>query len=453
MIKFPRNLACGDESLYYRRRREDQEKFLYGRKGDWLLAPFQCNRCWFLNLRGKLPNANSYADANELRFIRRANLDMFWSRAEGTVRSSIGDLKQIVEGSISKGRMVPLVELEPWPVGDDVGMGIALLMLEKSIKPGRNSKHYTQFDSCRSYRSATSNLYAASFLGASEHLALKSLKGQIVHTYRGSMQSVFMERFVSGMEIRMPQSVNRNKAMLGEITSCLLERMNDEYLSSNTSIQRKRLLAMSGGYISTCYGYSLRGNEGLWVDGDRLVENIELGKFSTREDEPSHVVVALLGYFKGEDGARMHVFPIASETKSGIKVRVWLERVSSILRIENKHRCPAFCDADGFSLRERDVEDVMHPFLEEIQMEGELNGGLIDSSVDVRDKFRCLRSFRRGSETTALSRGISATTIKFIHRWSQYEKKKGQVPGYDMLEHYAEGESTRPIQLRFSGGV
>ena len=400
-----------------------------------------------------MPRSNSYADSNELSFIRRANLDMFWSRAEGTVRSSVGELKQITEGSIAKGRVVPLAELEPWPVGDELGMGIALLMLEKSIKPGRNSKTYTQFDSCRSYRSAASNLYSASAQGAFEHLSLKSLKGSVMHTYRGSMQSIFMERFTSGMETRMPQAVNRNKAMLGELTSLLLDRMNDEYLDPNLDCRRRRLLAMSGGYIATCYGYSLRGNEGFWVDGDRLVDHIDLGREPENKDELSHVVVALLGYFKGEDGARMHVFPIASITKSGVRVRVWLERVSLILRSENKRRCPAFCDEEGYSMREKDVEEVMHPYLEEIQEEGGSNGGIIDPSVDVRDKFRCTRSFRRGSETTALSRDISPTTIKFIHRWSQFERKKGHLPGFDMFEHYAEGESTRPMQLRFSAGV
>ena len=79
---------------------------------------------------------------------------------------------------------------------------------------------------------------------------------------------------------------------------------------------------MVAGYIATTYAYSLRGNEGFWVDGDSLVENIKLGKL---DPQTPHVVVALLGFFKAEGGERMHVFSIASQTNSGVRVRIWLE--------------------------------------------------------------------------------------------------------------------------------
>ena len=64
---------------------------------------------------------------------------------------------------------------------------------------------------------------------------------------------------------------------------------------------------MCAGYLAVTYVYGLRGNEGFWVDADRLRSGIELGRAAT-EDTPSHVVVSLLGRFKGEDGDRMHVF-------------------------------------------------------------------------------------------------------------------------------------------------
>ena len=80
---------------------------------------------------------------------------------------------------------------------------------------------------------------------------------------------------------------------------------------------------------------SLRGNEGFWVDGDSLVENILLG----RNDSPiPHVVVGLLGFFKAEGGERLHVFSIANQTASGIRVRVWLERVVRILKKGEQER-------------------------------------------------------------------------------------------------------------------
>ena len=104
---------------------------------------------------------------------------------------------------------------------------------------------------------------------------------------------------------------------------------------------------MAAGYIAVTYAYSLRGNEGFWVDGDSLIKNIQLGK---HDSVRPHVVVALLGFFKAEGGERMHAFAIANCTGSGVRVRIWLERIVAILLKERKRGCPAFCDVEGYIL-------------------------------------------------------------------------------------------------------
>ena len=71
-----------------------------------------------------------------------------------------------------------------------------------------------------------------------------------------------------------------------------------EWKNAGTPAWRKRVLAMCGGYIVTTYVYSLRGNEGFWVDADHLKSNIELGRVGSNGE-----------IFKGEGGDRMHVFP------------------------------------------------------------------------------------------------------------------------------------------------
>ena len=126
----------------------------------------------------------------------------------------------------------------------------------------------------------------------------------------------------------------------------------------------KNGVIMAGGYISVCYGYSLRGNEGFLINGDRLVSHIKLGK---HERPTPHVCVTLLGKFKGESGDKMQVFPLANVTKSGVKIRWWLEQVANILRVEDLKDCPAFCDEKGFLLSVEDIEEVMQPPLKELQ--------------------------------------------------------------------------------------
>lgn len=144
--------------------------------------------------------------------------------------------------------------------------------------------------------------------------------------------------------------------------------------------------------------------------------------------------MALLGRFKGEDGDRTHVFPLANVTSSGIQIRIWLERVVQLLDEEAKESCPAFCDMEGYQLRETEVEEVFHPILELIQ-DDENYAGLLTRGLDVRENYRCARSFRRGAENTALINGVDKEAIKFVHRWGRYETNRGAQPGFNMIEH------------------
>ena len=243
----------------------------------------------------------------------------------------------------------------------------------------------------------------------------------------------------------MPQVAKRNKALVSAVVAECLHRMEEELVEEETMEERKREIIMAGGYMVSTYGYSLRGNEGFWVDADRLVAAIGMGKHSAIP----HVIISLLGRFKSEEGDRMHVFPLASVTRSGIRIRAWLERVVTVLRMEQKHNCPAFCDVDGFALRASDIEAVFHPILADMQLEDRFSE-FLPRGLDVREHYMCFRSFRRGAETTARNQGVDKSVIEFIHRWSESERSRGNVPGFNMLEHYAEGAQMRPTQLLFS---
>ena len=71
----------------------------------------------------------------------------------------------------------------------------------------------------------------------------------------------------------------------------------------------------------------------------------------------------------------------------------------------------------------------------------------------MEDNYKCSPSFRRGSEVSALNQGLKETTINLVHGWSKVERAKGKVPGFNMLEHYAEGAKMRPTQVLFSASL
>ena len=130
------------------------------------------------------------------------------------------------------------------------------------------------------------------------------------------------------------------------------------------------------------------------MDGDALCQHIDLGRDAT---PIPHVVVALLGFFKAETGERMHVFSLENTTRTGIRVRVWLERVVRILRTEGENECPAFCDEDGFILTHQQVEKVLHPIIELLQGSAGLEQALPEG-VDVEMFYRYDRSFREDQQ-------------------------------------------------------
>jgi hypothetical protein len=63
----------------------EENDYLSARPGDHLFCPFECDGCAFFHLKWRLPDPKSRVDSLLQVFIRRANLDAFWSRRPGTV--------------------------------------------------------------------------------------------------------------------------------------------------------------------------------------------------------------------------------------------------------------------------------------------------------------------------------------------------------------------------------
>ena len=71
--------------IQWGKRGERREDYLKGRDGDHLMCPFECDTCIFRKLKGRNSKSSSESDKLLLEFIRRANMDAFWSRATSTV--------------------------------------------------------------------------------------------------------------------------------------------------------------------------------------------------------------------------------------------------------------------------------------------------------------------------------------------------------------------------------
>ena len=76
-LVFPLNRPIWDEYMYYRRRRENESRYLVARKGGWIFAPHQCEKCWFVNLCGRCPDFSSLIGRQALVELRRDDLGIF----------------------------------------------------------------------------------------------------------------------------------------------------------------------------------------------------------------------------------------------------------------------------------------------------------------------------------------------------------------------------------------
>ena len=83
--------------------------YLRGRNGDHLMCPFECDTCVFRKLRGVDPRSSSVNDNLLMTFIRRANLDAFWSRASSTVYGNRDTVREMLRGSEFMGLSAPFV--------------------------------------------------------------------------------------------------------------------------------------------------------------------------------------------------------------------------------------------------------------------------------------------------------------------------------------------------------
>ena len=91
--------------------------------------------------------------------------------------------------SMEAGREVPLHSITAWPVGYEVGMGVEIQMLEKSLSNGRNTRNYLQLNTVRQLRAAAPDIYSATSDAHSSCYSLKYNHISVLHMYEGAMHS------------------------------------------------------------------------------------------------------------------------------------------------------------------------------------------------------------------------------------------------------------------------
>jgi hypothetical protein len=421
---------------------EDHLRYQLARNGDHLITPFQCDLCVFHNLQSRNPLPDNPQDTMLLCCIRRANLDSLWGREPPTVQATLSAAQNLLRTWRKVGLQPDLPSRGPYPLGDSFGYRVAIGMLLKSLEPGRYSKAYQQFETVRKLRAGFSNMYLSSAEGTS---SLRTMGGdRIKHSLtRSPTQSTWFERFSQGCLRRMGQDVRQDWAIT--LPSMLeLQALLDQEWKEPQSPEHQELVASLGAFSAIAFCASFRGCEAFMVDLRGLIKHQQDLLRMAKHD---HVVIPLLGRFKGEMNSRYHLIPLASSTQSGLQVKLWVERLIEVRRQAGRVSGPAFCDKSGQPIQSTVYQEAFAERLHFIQGQ---KPGIIPLDVDVLESFGVSRSFRRGSTSTARTRGLDDKYVELINRWRKFENARGKRPTLPMKEHYSDIAILIPELIKYS---
>ena len=200
-----------DGSGFIWKKKSDESRFKVGRNGDHLICPFQCDTCIFYLLKNRSPNPFLLKDELLQICIRRANLDAMWGRETSTVIANKRNVKRAVDLADLAGIKPNFEPLGPYPNKDLHGLTTAIIMLLRSLDPGKYAP-YSQFETIRKIRSAYSNTYMASVTTSLAASTLGRTSNKFFLT-QSPTQSLWFERFCTGCLKRMGQIVKQDLAI------------------------------------------------------------------------------------------------------------------------------------------------------------------------------------------------------------------------------------------------
>ena len=195
--------------------------------------------------------------------------------------------------------------------------------------------------------------------------------------------------------------------------------------------------------LAGIHAHISKGKNGTWPEGNPL----EVGQCLL---SAPHVYLALIGEFKGETGVREHLVALASESKSGIQLRWWLEKLIEVREMEGHTSGPAFAKPDGTLARISDYDEMLHYLLGQLQADKRCD--LVSREEDIKKDYSFFRSFRKSAEGRARAAGLDADIQNAMNRWKKIERAKGRRPRFDMADHYTAtaARDMMPVTWRYA---
>jgi hypothetical protein len=319
----------------------------------------------------------------------------------------------------------------PCPLSDTVGMSIAVDMLFNMMTatPRLWGESHIQFESMQQVCATFTKTWISFPKGIAEGASFSSGFGKTIWTSCPTEQDWFA-RFLRDCKIRMGYATKSNCSLTNNTINKLLSLLQQEAEVEVPHMAREYWKVGAAIALAVCA--SLQGPEMLLLDLASLRNHIQKGKECVLPDKPlqtgtnltgmPHVVVVLIGKFKGESGVHHHMLSLASTNMSGIALRWWLEKLIQVWQEEGCVHGPAFGYANGSVAALHKYDGILHHFLEMIQRE---NPELVAVDDDMQANYSFFRIFRNTAKAKARAVGLDSNVQTAMNRWRTIENAKG----------------------------
>jgi len=168
---------------------------------------------------------------------------------------------------------------------------------------------------------------------------MRSIGGDIAKLSFAMMptNSLWFERFAQGCLKCMGQDLRQDWAIPLDVLHSLIHLLDGEWALAERWVDRHKI-ACAGSFAIIAFCGSFRGNEVF------LIDLYGLTKYSQELAQADHVIIPLLGKYKGEAHHRYHLTPLSVVTDSGLEIRTWVNRLVQVQMEAGRSHGPAFRD-------------------------------------------------------------------------------------------------------------
>jgi len=415
-------------------------RFLKARNGDHLMVPFQCELCHFRNVYGREPKKINLKDKEFFKFVRRDNLDAFWSREPTTVAKNLSQLNRMSKTENKFGFASTTPPLGPFPVADDLGMKAAVAILDRSLDPGDYSE-CVQWATFRKTMSSITNLSQASVGGLKDSVGAYQRNKMWIST--SVSHQFWFSRFMEGVHKRVGEVRRQDEAITIDVSHEVNHLLEIEWHRDVRENRKdKRRLSEIGVWFIVGFCTGMRGEEMILIELAGTRNSLE-----HMVGNEGHFKVVISGRTKGNQlsGSKFS-FPVVNNTSgTGLNPGTWIRRLIDIREEEGSSGGRLFYRGTT-PAKVHQYETDFFDILFKVQN----SSTYISDSVDVAEVYGILRSLRRGATAHARNVKVGRDIIEAVHRWRQEAFGRGVSLRLDLIDVYTTLDALTPTLLGYS---